>query len=102
MHIQCRNQQLNRRHIKLTYLLMAPELARGLWLWTLTYDLWNWPRLDQDEPTRQISMSSHLKVIVHTHKHIRPSALPGPLKWSVTMPLIRHAIYLHQKLVIRV
>jgi len=28
-HIQCRNQQVNRRHIKLTYLLTAPEPAQG-------------------------------------------------------------------------
>jgi len=30
MHIQRRNQQVNRRHIKLTYLLTAPEPAWGL------------------------------------------------------------------------
>jgi len=29
MHIQHRNQQVNRRHIKLTYLLTAPETAQG-------------------------------------------------------------------------
>jgi len=29
MHIQHRNQQVNRRHIKLTYLLTALEPARG-------------------------------------------------------------------------
>jgi len=28
-HIQRRNQQVNRRHIKLTYLLTAPEPARA-------------------------------------------------------------------------
>jgi len=28
-HIQHRNQQVNRRHIKITYLLTAPEPARG-------------------------------------------------------------------------
>jgi len=31
MHIQRQNQQVNRRHIKLTYLLMAAEPARRLW-----------------------------------------------------------------------
>jgi len=28
-YIQRRNQQVNRRHIKITYLLTAPEPARG-------------------------------------------------------------------------
>jgi len=28
-YIQRQNQQVNRRHIKITYLLMAPEPARG-------------------------------------------------------------------------
>jgi len=28
-YIQCQNQQVNRRHMKITYLLMAPEPARG-------------------------------------------------------------------------
>jgi len=28
-YIQRQNQQLNRRHIKITYLLTAPEPARG-------------------------------------------------------------------------
>jgi len=28
-HIQCRNQQVNRRHIKITYFFTAPESARG-------------------------------------------------------------------------
>jgi len=29
-YIQCQNQQVNRRHIKITYLLMAPEPTRGI------------------------------------------------------------------------
>jgi len=29
-YIQCQNQQVNRRHIKITYLLTAQEPARGL------------------------------------------------------------------------
>ena len=28
-YIQCQNQQVNRRHIKITYLLTAPEPTRG-------------------------------------------------------------------------
>jgi len=28
-YIQRQNQQVNRRHIKITYLLMSPEPARG-------------------------------------------------------------------------
>jgi len=32
-YIQRQNQQVNRRHIKITYLLTAPEPAQGLPFW---------------------------------------------------------------------
>jgi len=34
-YIQCQNQQVNHRHIKITYLLTAPKPARG------SYDMWH-------------------------------------------------------------
>jgi len=35
-YIQRQNQQVNLRHIKITYLLTAPEPARGLPFWKKT------------------------------------------------------------------
>ena len=40
-HIQRRNQQVNRRHIKLTYLLTASEPAQGNeFLWKVAQTIW--------------------------------------------------------------
>jgi len=41
-HIQRRNQQRNRRHLKITYLVMAPEPARGSSAHWLASDFHSW------------------------------------------------------------
>ena len=50
----------------------------------LEFDL---DRVKENEHAKYLGQMTFVsKVIVQTHRHSGPSALPGPIKWSVIMP----------------
>jgi len=70
MLIQCRNQQVNRRHIKLTYLLTAPEPASGTVTGSTTRQRMCYYQ-DSDEQTATSSSSAaySIMMLVPLHHH---------------------------------
>jgi len=76
-------------------LLAIPAVSELVFLlFILSYDLEHLPmtltyELDQDGV--RLSSSDYLvQKLVQTHRHTRPIALPGPLKWSVIICSYRY------------